>query len=66
MNMKTRNWIIVIGLVFGLVVLAFRPVPIPEEKDCLVLRGTVSEVSIGGVNDVIFKLRGKLAAFKFT
>ena len=57
--MKTRNWIILIGLVFlGLGILIFRPVPIPDEKDCSSLKGTVSEVYEGGVNDVVFKLQG--------
>ena len=48
--MKTRNWIILIGVVFlGLGILTFRPVPIPDEKDCLSLKGTVSEVYEAGV-----------------
>jgi hypothetical protein len=33
-------------------------VPIPDEKDCLSLKGMVSEVYEGGVNDVVFKLQG--------
>jgi hypothetical protein len=57
--MKIRNWIIVLGVVFlGLGILIFRPVPIPKEKDCLSLKGTVTDVYMGGVNDVIFKLQG--------
>lgn len=57
--MKTRNWIILTGVIFiGLGILAFRPVPIPNEKDCLVLKGTVSEVYEAGTKDVIFKLDG--------
>ena len=57
--MKIRNWIIVLGVVFlGLGILIFRPVPIPDEKDCLSLKATVTEVYVGGVNDVVFKLQG--------
>ena len=57
--MKTRNWVILTGLVFlGLGVLIFRPIPIPDEKDCLSLKGTVSEVYEAGVKDVVFKLQG--------
>lgn len=57
--MKTRNWIILTGLVFiGLGILAFRPVPIPNEQDCIILKGTVSEVYEAGTKDVVFKLKG--------
>ena len=46
------------GLVFlGLGVLAFRPVPIPSEKDCLILKGTVSEVYEAGTKDLVVKLK---------
>ena len=57
--MKTRNWTILIGIVFlGLGMLIVRPVPIPDEKDCLSLTGMVSDVYEAGVNDVVFKLQG--------
>jgi hypothetical protein len=57
--MKTGNWTILIGLVFIAVGISiFRPVPIPAEKDCLSLKGTVREVYEGGVNDVVFRLQG--------
>ena len=57
--MMTRNWIILTGLVFlGLGILAFRPVTTPDEKDCLSLKGTVSEVYEAGTKDVVFKLKG--------
>lgn len=57
--MKTRKWIIALGLAFFVVaILALRPVRIPDEKDCLSLKGTVSKISVGGVNDVVFKLQG--------
>lgn len=54
-----KNWIILTGLVFiGLGTLAFRPIPIPDEKDCLILKGTVREVYEAGTKDVAFKLNG--------
>lgn len=57
--MKTRSWIILVALVFlGLGILVVRPVPIPDEKDCLRLTGTVSDVYEAGVKDVVFKLQG--------
>jgi hypothetical protein len=57
--MKTRSRIILIGvIVFGLGTLIFRPVPIPDEKDCLALKGTVTEIYEGGIKDVVFKLQG--------
>jgi len=57
--MKSRNWIILIGLVFVVLgILVFRPVPMPAEDDCLSLKGTVSEVYEAGVKDVVFKLEG--------
>ena len=56
--MRTRNWIILTGLVLlGLGILIFRPVPIPDEKDCVSLKGTVSEIYEAGVSDVVFKLQ---------
>ncbi|OOG73109.1 hypothetical protein [Algoriphagus sp. A40] len=57
--MKKGNWMMIIGLLFlGFGVLAFRPVPIPEEKDCLILKGTVSEIYEAGTKDVVVKLNG--------
>ena len=57
--MKTRNWFILIGLAFlTLGILIFRSLPIPDEKDCLSLKGVVTEVYEGGVKDVVFKLQG--------
>jgi hypothetical protein len=56
--MSTR-WRILIGLVFlGLGIVMFRPVPVPDEKDCLSVKGKVTKVYEAGVNDVIFKLEG--------
>lgn len=58
--MRTRHWIILIGLVFlGLAILIFRPVPVPDEKDCLSLKGIVVEIYEGGVKDVVFRLQGQ-------
>ena len=57
--MKTKNWIIVAALVLvGVGILVFRPVPIPDEEDCLTLNGTVREIYEAGVKDVVFKLQG--------
>ena len=57
--MRTRNWIILTALVFtGLGILVFRPVPIPDENDCLILKGTVSEIYEAATKDVVFKLKG--------
>jgi len=57
--MKTRNWILLCGLIFlGLGILIFRPVPIPDEKDCLSLKGKVTDIYERGVKDVVFKLEG--------
>jgi hypothetical protein len=58
-DMRTRNWFILTGLVFlGMGILILRPVPIPEEKDCLSLTGTVEEVYKAGSKDVVFTLQG--------
>ena len=57
--MRAKNWTILAGLIFvALVVLALRPVPISNEKDCLWLTGTVGEVYEAGFKDVVFKLQG--------
>lgn len=59
-NMKIKYFIISAGLiVLVIVILCLRPIPILAEKDCLVLKGTVSEIYEGGVKDIVFKLRGK-------
>ncbi len=36
--------------------LIMRPVPIPGENDCLVVKGTVDHIYEGGVKDVVFVL----------
>lgn len=62
--MKTKYWVIVLGAIFlGSGVLILRPVPIPDEKDCLVVTGTVIGITEGGVNDVIFTLAGQDKTF---
>lgn len=43
---------------FGLLLFAFRPVPISEEEDCLMLKGTVHTIYEAGTHDVVFKLNG--------
>ncbi len=57
--MKSKNWLFLLGVLF--VVLGFqtfRPVPIPEESDCLTLNGTVARIYESGVKDVFFELKG--------
>lgn len=55
----TGKWRILIGLVFlGLGILIFRPVPIPDEKDCLSVKAKVTEVYEAGFKDIVFKLKG--------
>jgi hypothetical protein len=52
------------GLAFlGIAILIFRPVPVPDEKDCLSLRGTVIAIHEGGVKDVVFRLQGHHQTF---
>lgn len=55
----TIKWRILIGLVFlGLGILIFRPIPIPDQKDCLSVKGKVTEVYEAGFKDIVFKLQG--------
>ena len=62
--MKTKYWVILIGVVvFLLGILILRPVPIPDEKDCLIVRGTVIEITEVGVKDVVFRLAGQDRTF---
>jgi hypothetical protein len=62
--MKTKYWGILIGVVLPLFgVLIFRPVPIPNEKDCLIVEGTVIEITEDGVKDVVFRLAGQNRTF---
>ena len=59
--MRKRFWFLVCACLafFAVAILALRPVPIPEEKDCLSVTGTVTEVSEGGVKDVVIRLSGR-------
>jgi len=62
--MKKKYFAIFAGLIALVTsILCLRPVPILAEKDCLVLKGTVSEIYEGGVKDVVFKLRGQNQSF---
>ncbi len=57
--MNTKYLVIVMGTVFlVLAVLIFRPVPLPDEKDCLVIKGKVLEIHEGGAKDIVFRLSG--------
>lgn len=59
--MKTT--IIIAFSIFGVLLLGailfLRPVPVPDEKDCLIEKGKVTTVFGGGVNDIVFKLESK-------
>lgn len=62
--MKKKYFAIFAGLIaLVIIVLALRPVPIPAEKDCLVLRGTVTKIYEGGVKDVVIELNGQNQKF---
>lgn len=53
-----RSWLIILALGFVvLAILIVRPVPMPDEKDCLVTKGTVVEIYEAGVHDVVFRLK---------
>src|SRR5688572_27572289 len=61
--MKTRNWIILIVIVVSTGVLVFRPVPIPDEEDCLLTKGLVSQIYESGDKDISFRLHGREKIF---
>ena len=62
--MKAKHWIVLIGVLFLLLgILILRPVPIPDEKDCLIVKGTVIEINEDGVKDVVFRLEGQERTF---
>ena len=57
--MKKKSLGIFAGLIALItVILILRTVPIPAEKDCLVLKGTVTKIYEGGVKDVVIELNG--------
>jgi len=54
---KMKTTLIVLGTLFFItVLLIFRPVPIPPENKCLVVKGTVASIYEGGVKDAVFTL----------
>jgi hypothetical protein len=62
--MKTKPWVILIAVAFLLAgVLILRPVPIPDEKDCLIVNGKVIEINEAGTKDVVFRLAGQDRTF---
>ena len=63
--MKAKNWALLIGMtvLMGLAVLTFKPVPIPDEEDCLAVRGQVTKIFEAGEKDVVFLLNGMEEAF---
>jgi hypothetical protein len=48
-----------IGLFVLLAAFTLRPVPTVTEKECLVIKGTVTNIYEGGVKDVVFVLKGQ-------
>lgn len=58
--MKTKHLITLGSILLFIALAAFtlRPVPIPAEKDCLVVSGIVEQITEGGVKDIVFKLEG--------
>lgn len=64
MRNKTKNWIILIGLaLFGLGLSALRPVPIPEEEECIVVKAVVAEIYEDGDKDIVFRLQDQEKIF---
>jgi hypothetical protein len=62
--MRKSVWITISGiLVLAQATFAFRPVSIPEEDDCLVVKGTVVGLYEGGTKDVVLKLQGENRSF---
>jgi len=62
--MKTNYWFIPICVVFLVLgVLIISPVPIPDEKDCLIVKGKVVEIYEAGVKDAVFRLAGQNRTF---
>lgn len=63
--MKTKHWIITGTLITIVVsvIMVFRPVPIPEEKDCISLKGTIATVYEGSSGDVVFRLQDQQQTF---
>jgi hypothetical protein len=57
--MKTKQWILltVLVVVVTFFFLALRPVPIPEEKDCLITTGRVVQVYESGTKDITIRLQ---------
>ena len=64
-DIMSRNyWISLVGV--GLLVLAifiFRPVPIPKESDCEVVKGNVIQIDEQGVKDIVFTIAGQKRTF---
>lgn len=58
--MKTKRWIISASLLafVAFVIVAMRPVPTPEEKDCLSATGIVVQLYESGTKDITIRLKG--------
>lgn len=55
--MRKHRWTLAIaGMFLLLAILVLRPVPIPDERDCLTLKARVANIYLSGSKDVIFQL----------
>ena len=53
-----NKFILIFGaLLFVFAIMCLRPVPIVAEADSLVVSGTVASIGIGGIEDVVIKLK---------
>lgn len=62
--MKTKYWILTGALICVVcAIFVLRPVPVPDEKDCISLTGTVTNIYEEGIHDVVFRLSGQEQIF---
>lgn len=51
-------FVIGLALFFGMAFFTFKPVPIPDEGDCLIAKGVVAQIQESGTNDISIRLKG--------
>lgn len=62
--MKSNYQPYLIGIILlGFGFLFLRPIPIPKEQDCLIIKGIVSGIYEGGTHDGIFKLKDQVKQY---
>ncbi len=63
--MRKLFWISVIVALpfFGITAIQVLKIPIPDEKDCLVVKGIVADIYEAGEKDVVFELKGQSKTF---